>query len=52
MRRSYREACGDWQVQYRGHLGKVGALAAKEILERHRRLAVLVIEREDVSHRG
>jgi hypothetical protein len=39
------------QAEHRGHLGQVGALAPEQVLELHRRLRVLVVERVDESHR-
>ena len=40
------------QLEYRRHLGQVGALAAQEVLELHRRAWVRVVEVEDVRHRA
>ena len=40
------------QLEHRGHLGEVGALAAEQVLHLHRGLAVLVVEAEDEGHEG
>ena len=45
-----REPAGHGQLEHAGHLGEVGALAAKEVLQLHRGTAVLVIEGVDVWH--
>ena len=40
------------ELQYRRHLGQVGALATQEVLELHGRAGVRVVEVEDVRHRA
>ena len=45
-----REARRHRQLEHRGHLCEVGALAAEEVLQVHRRAAVGVVEVEDVPH--
>ena len=45
-----REAAGNGKLEHARHLGQVGALATEEILQLHRRTAVLVIEGVDVWH--
>ena len=42
----------DRELECRRHLGQVGALAAQEVLELHRRTGVRVVEIEDVRHRA
>ena len=42
----------DRELQYRRHLGQVGALAAQEVLELHGWAGVRVVEIEDVRHRA
>ena len=46
------EPRGHGELEYRRHLGQVGALAAQEVLELHRRTGVRVVEIEDVRHRA
>ncbi len=45
------EPRGDGKVQYRCHLGQVGALATKEVFHLHGWLPVLVVEVVDKRHR-
>ena len=40
------------ELEYRRHLGQVGALATQEVLELHRRSGVRVVEIEDERHRA
>ncbi len=40
------------ELEYRRHLGQVGALAPQEVLELHRRSGVRVVEIEDERHRA
>ena len=46
------EARRDGQLEYRRHLGQVGALATEEILELHGWAGVRVVEIEDVRHQA
>ena len=45
-----REAVWNRQLEHRGHLRQIRALATEQVLHAHRRLAVLVVEVEHVRH--